>query len=418
MQPIIHEIKFPHINKFETQLLPNGATLHTMIGGTQPVVKIDIFIKAGSLDSEKPCVAQATSMLIQEGTQISTAAQIAEKIDYLGAYISQKISLEYTHVSILCLAKHVEEISLLVNEMLTQSTFSEKSVEEYKDRAMQEMNINMQKTSFLARRALRNKLFVEGNRHGRIAEIDNWKSIQRSDLIEYYTKYYSPQGAQIFISGLPSATDIKKVINILGESWTSKQKNNNEYIPKFNQDKQQINIEYPNAQQASLCMGYVTIEPSATDYCGLVILTTLLGGYFGSRLMSNLREEKGLTYGIGSHLQSNRKYTILGISSELNPNSIEMAIDEINAEMRRLQTEPIEEDELSTLTNYIKGDILRSFDNSITTADTLSQLMLAGYPQNYNRQLFDLCNTITAEDIIQLSNKYLIPDKFQIVTCR
>ncbi|MBP5365365.1 MAG: insulinase family protein [Bacteroidales bacterium] len=417
MQPKVNDIELPEIKQFTDIELPNGMTMHLLSGGTQPVVKIDIYTLAGTTSAAKPCVAKTTAELLQEGTLNLSAKQFAEQIDFLGAYLSASASTNYAHISVLCLAKHLAQIADLVSDMLTKPLFGQDEFDIYIDRASQEFKINEQKTSYLARRELLSMLFAEGCRYGRIAHLDDWKKLTLSDVRDFYNKQYTPQGSHIFISGLPSQTDIDTITAAFGQRWAPKPTVFEHIEPIANHKTERRHVAHSNAQQASLAMGLITIKPSDPDFYCLSILTTLLGGYFGSRLMSNLREDKGLTYGIGANLQSNEKYSRLGIYSDLKPDSVDFAINEIFAEIKRLQTEPVGPDELNTLTSYVKGEIIRSLDNTITTANTLSQLMLCGFAHNYNEQLFDTCNTITPDEIMRLANKYLACDKFNIVTC-
>lgn len=415
VRPKIYDIEFPIIKGFKSQKLANGAMLHTMSEGTQPVIKTDIYIKAGSLKAEKAGLAKMTACLIGEGTSKLTSEEIAEMIDYRGAYISEISSLNYTHISVLCLSKHIRDIIQLVRDMIVEPSFAQRDIDIYQNRAIQELKVNLQKPRFIAHKTLRNALFVEGNRYGRTASLEDYDSITRDDIVDFHRKYYSPEDANIFISGCPTSNDIETISKILGETWNSEMSASTKFEIETRNAGAPIYVKFNEAKQASLAFGQVTIDVNHPDYNGLMILTTLFGGYFGSRLMSNLREEKGLTYGIGASLNSEIGYSILGITSELKAESIDIAINEIQHEMQKLQSELVEDEELCTLTNYIKGDIIRSFENSIATADTLSRLMLMGYAPDFNQQLFKLCDSITAKELMRLAQKYLNINDFQIV---
>jgi predicted Zn-dependent peptidase len=164
--------------------------------------------------------------------------------------------------------------------------------------------------------------------------------------------------------------------------------------------------------QSAIRVGKELFNRHHTDYAGMQVLNTVLGGYFGSRLMKNIREDKGYTYGIGSMIISLHHSGYFVIASEVGTGVTKKAVKEVFVEINRLRNELIPENELSLVKNYIMGQIIRMFDGPFATADTIKSILEYGLDFDYYDRTIETIMGITAVELRDLANKYLKPETF------
>jgi predicted Zn-dependent peptidase len=259
-------------------------------------------------------------------------------------------------------------------------------------------------------------LFGENHPYGSFATVDDYNKLKREDLIEFHKENYLKGGFKIFISGKFGNNEFSVLNNYLGKLSTSKKidanKRNWSLQPS---SKFKHHIKKNNAVQNAIRMGFVGVDRNHKDYFGIKILSTILGGYFGSRLMTNIREDKGYTYGIGSSFNSLRKESIFFIATELKSEVVDLALEEIGKEISILQNELISDEELFTVKNYMQGSIQRSFDGSLAMLDRFKEINLNELDINYYHNYIDVIKNIDAENIKSLAQKYFDMDRMYIL---
>jgi zinc protease len=156
----------------------------------------------------------------------------------------------------------------------------------------------------------------------------------------------------------------------------------------------------------------LAINRKHEDFSGLQILNTVLGGYFGSRLMNNIREDKGYTYGIGSGISSLQQAGYLFMATEVGADVCSAALTEIYKEIELLKNEPIGEEELNLVRNYMLGSMLGSLENVFSHADKFKNIYFSGLDYDYYTNYIATVKAITAEDLLAIANKYLTTDHF------
>jgi predicted Zn-dependent peptidase len=176
-----------------------------------------------------------------------------------------------------------------------------------------------------------------------------------------------------------------------------------------------VHIEKQGAVQTATRIGSRTINKRHADYPGLKVLNTLLGGYFGSRLMKNLREDKGLTYSIHSSVSSLDLSGYKLISAEVDKSRSAQAVAEIYNEIRRLQQKPAGSREIEVVRNYMAGELLRLFDGPFAMAETFKAVWEFGLDSTYFTRLKDTIQSITPDEIMKLAGQYYdINDLYEV----
>nr|WP_319401941.1 pitrilysin family protein [uncultured Carboxylicivirga sp.] len=397
------------IQKFE---LNNGIMVHLLEAGSQEVAKIDFIFPAGSIQAAKPGLASTTSQAMTEGSEKYTASEIAEKIDFYGAYMGQQTVFHHSILTLISLSHFLPQTLEILEDIIKHPTFDQKEIDTILQRKKQEFRIESDKVKTLASRAFTQNVFGKEHPYGNYIEIEDFDKVSRDEIIAFHKKAFIPAGTHIIISGQPGKA-IKELLNKhFGQKWSSNTPLGDNK-PEINKNlKHKVFIPKKDALQSALKIGRPLFNKLHPDFHGMQILNTILGGYFGSRLMTNIREEKGLTYGISSFIMTYKHSGFLVISTDVKAENRDIAVKEIFNELKRLRDEVISEEELTLVRNFLSGDMIRNFDGPFATSDNYRGLIdLAINPQYFN-EFFQVLMNITATDLQNLAQKYLQEEDF------
>ncbi len=405
--PAFHSIEgipFLHPQEFE---LKNGLKVFLFDSGEQEIVRIQWVFENTDFDIKKPLLNSALAGMLLEGTSKFGSAQIAEKADFFGAFLHPEYSFDHTSLTLFSLNKHVEKLIPLVFDILTDSIFPEKELKTYIRNNKQRIRISLEKNDYLARKKFNHVLF--GNsRYGYDHQESDFNTINRTDLIKAFDEKFVPKNCTLFISGKIDPALLKSLSVTFGEDWKNdKEKQAFEiHIPE-SISSELILVEKPNSLQSAIRLGNRSIPRSHSDYPGLQVLNTILGGYFGSRLMMNIREDKGYTYGIGSGIASMEYASFFTIASEVGTDVCAATLREIEKEISRLNTELVDGEELTLVRNYMLGSLMGSLENVFSHTDKFKQTYFSGLTLDYYLYYTDVVNMISSKELRDLANRYL-----------
>ncbi len=408
------DIKMPVVPTFETEVLPNGAMLHVMPGGNQSIVKIEINVAAGSLRTSRALIASSTAELLSEGTEFHTAQEMAEALDFYGAYTWPKSSITRASVSSLCVERDLKHIVELVNEIIRHPAFPDEEVELYKAQEIQNFDMKMLKTPYLASRAMLHALYAPGCRYGRVARHEDYDNLTPQALRDFHAEAYRPNGAHIFVSGRPSDDDICFIAETFGTTDWQPGPTWEIPGPEYNKTSSRTMIEF-DGEQTSVRVFRPIFNRSHPDMLPFGMANAALGGYFGARISQNLRERLGLTYGAYSTLNVNKFRGVHSISTEVKTGSHEQVVREIFNDMERLASECITDREMETLRGFMKGEMLHYFDSVLTSADTVAAFMLEDVNMDYVNDYYRIASDISKEEIRQMAAKWLVAGEYSVV---
>lgn len=400
----ISEIVLPNV---EIRELHNNIKLHILDGGSQDIVKIDLLIKAGTIYADKKIIAPLTSLMLSEGTKTKNAQQIAENFDFYGAFFQAVASKDNAYAGLLTLSKYLPKTLPSFIEILTESTFPENEMTIQTNRMLNSFLIQSEKTSFLARQEFLEQLFGKNHPYGAKSKAENYKNITSKELLDFYKKHYHSANFELIVSGKIDASLLKTIDENFGKLPIGKVQTEYNPLEEEEKEKKLIVIEKPEAVQSSVYMGIKTINKTHPDYLSLSILITILGGYFGSRLMKNIREEKGYTYGIYSTLNSFLQSSYLSIVADVKKEYAQQTIDEIEKEIRKLQTEFISQTELELVRNYLMGEMLQALDGPMLLSEAYKSILPFGLNLDFYKQMAKKIQTISTQELLALANKYL-----------
>lgn len=408
LHPIV-DIKYP---KLVAYTLTNTIPVYELNMGTQEVIKIDWVFEAGRYQEFKPSLARTTAQMLKEGTENYTSVEIAEKLDFYGATLSVIDGFDISTVSFSCLNKYIYYLLPLVHELLTKPNFPQKELENIKNRNAERLKVDAVKNDVIAYRKATELLFGGQHPYGYNSSEQTYRAIDRADLIAFHQKYYDLAHAKILVSG-KITTEIRTILaDFFGKPFDTKPLilKENLLIEPNNEKKMEIGRE--NSVQTAIRIARKLFNRQHEDYPAFYMLNTILGGYFGSRLMSNIREEKGLTYGIDSYTDMMRHSGYAAISTEVNKDAKDIVLHEIFIEMKRLQTELVPKAELEMVRSYLMGAFLMNIDGAFSCAELLVSLDFKIV--EFERLIAKIKN-INAKELQIMAQKYLEPTDWTVV---
>lgn len=416
IQPEIQPLKNFHIQTPVRTTLPNGIPLTVINAGEQEVVRMDVLFSGGRWQQSQKLQALFTNRMLREGTTKYTATTIAEKLDYYGSWLELSSSSEYAYITVYSLNKYLAKTLEVVESMIKEPLFPQKELQTILDTNIQQYLVNTSKVDFLAHRSLLKSLYGEQHPCGKIVMEEDYHTITPEVLREFYEQHYHSGNCSIFLSGKVTDDIISRVTDIFGFPFGQYQLQ----MPKLSFPfaaipEKRIFTEREDAMQSAVKMGCTTITREHPDYPKLRVLMTLFGGYFGSRLMSNIREDKGYTYGISAGVVFYPDSGLLIVSTETDNEYVEPLIQEVYHEIDRLHQEPVSAEELRMVRNYMLGEMCRSYESPFSLSDAWIFIATSGLKDDYFARSLQAVNEITPAEIQDLAQRYLCKETLKEV---
>ncbi|MES2425968.1 MAG: pitrilysin family protein [Bacteroidota bacterium] len=396
----------------EQKKLANGCEVFSFNSGDQELVRIEWIFTNLRFDPAKPLLNMATNTMLTDGTTSLTAAEIADKIDFYGAFLSVDYGFEQSLVTLYSLTKHLDKTLPVVKDILINSVFPQKELETFIRNQQQKLQVSLQKNDVVARRTF-NKALYGDTIYGLTADVDTYNTLKRDDLLTHFKQMFQPSNCSIIIAGKVEQAALDLLADTFGADWEGTSTAVDTTQPEVNRATEHFYfVEKQDALQSAIRMGLPFINREHPDFPAVQVLNTVLGGYFGSRLMNNIREDKGYTYGIGSGITSYKQGGALFIATEVGADVCKAAIIEIEKEIGLLKTELIPNEELTLVRNYMLGSLLGSLENVFSHADKFKNLYFSGMSYEYYDRYTEIVKSVTADELLKLANRYLDFDQF------
>lgn len=414
--PSLSPLSLPLLTDYTYEKTANGCEIYCMHDPYQEVFRLDITFEAGAYYQPLPLIASSTLNMLNEGTQNSNSAQIAERIDYYGACLDFCCGMHRAEVNLFSLCRYAEPTIDLLTEILTSSNFPQKELEIYLDNKLQNLFVDREKTSWMARKEFARLLFGNAHPYANNVNETDYRNVQTSDLKRYFGQRFTTDQCKIFMSG-NITPDIRKMTENLIQSLNPSPLIPSQILPSLHPSVPgRYWLEKKDAVQSSLRIGKKGINLTDPDYAGFLLLNTVLGGYFGSRLMSNIREEKGYTYGIHSFNVNLPLTSYWCTTTEVNSQYVDATISEIFKEIHRLQDEVISEDELFLVKNYLYGELLRELDGVFAQGESLKHKITYGQDNRFYLNIIEEIRQCSAIKLRELAQKYLKTEEMYVVS--
>lgn len=405
----------------ERRVLKNGVKCSIINAGEADIVRIDLLFKGGKWTQTQRAQAALTAAMLKYGTKRYSYSKICELLDYYGAWLDMSATRDYITITLHSLTKYVRETLDVVASMILEPTFPEEEFTVLLNKTRERHKVNLSRGEYVSIMRLLNVLY--GNVHplGQQTTFADYDALSAKKLSEYHRRHFHSRNCSIFIAGKVTDETVSVVEQMFGNEPFGEQQSPirlSTYLPDIEAGKRFFN-EKPDAAQSCVRIGMHSVGYLHPDALPLKILITLFGGYFGSRLMSNIREEKGYTYGIYAMSDYGDDESMLLIAANTAHEYVEPLIGEVYHEITRLQNERVPEVELDLVKNYMIGDLLRSYENAFAIDDGWIECEMRTLPDSFFTDTFEVIKSITADRLRDLAQQYLIADEMkEVVTGR
>lgn len=394
--------------------LKNGTNIIIFSQNNIDVVKIDLVFTGGNIECNSQWTLPSMLRMIREGSSQYNAEEIAKQLDFLGSSLNFSAQDHHSIISIKSTNRNLPDTLSLINNVIFSPIFPEDKLEIIKQRSIEDLKNMAQQVRFLAFQKFSEIIYGKNHPLGKEITPEIIAAFTANELREIHKKLIV-QPSSIILSGNITQDVISSIIKI----FENNNKLNDNIIRNYSTNSLCSNqftiVNKKDAVQSCIMLGRKAPNRSEIDYIPLRIVTTLLGGYFGSRLMKNLREDKGYTYGISAGLVGKYDSAHMMIITDCDTKYAYKSISEIKKELDILTKEKVEDTELNILKNYMLSDLVKSTENSFISADYTNTLITTNAPDKYFENQVNEIKNITPDKILKIANKYLKYDDFFIV---
>lgn len=406
--PTFQPIKKFSIHQPESIKYSNGLQAFIFHSADIELIKFEFVFNNYFDDSKLALLNVALSAMLREGTSRRTSAQIADEIDFYGAYLMSEYSFDHTVLTLYTMHKYVDKVLPIVLDILTDCIFPQKELETYVRNQKQSLEISFRKNDFLARRIFYKNLFGD-TRYGELPSALAFDAIDRDGLLELYNRQIQSSNCTLFIAGNVDKDILRLINDLFGQEWGGRKvlllkDHFNKIIPKTGV---LLTEEKSDALQSAIRLGSLSITRSHEDFPALQFVNTLFGGFFGSRLMRNIREDKGYTYSIGSAIASLKHVGFFTIASEVGVDVTKKTLGEIEREFTILINEKSNETEIDLVRNYMQGILLGSLESLFSHVDKFKSVYFSNLDLNYYQYYTDVIQSMSSDKVLDIAQKYL-----------
>jgi len=408
--PTAQRISSLNFTKAKSVSLSSGTPIHIIHADQHDIVRLEIILKSGRWFETNIGSAYFTSQMLLEGTSGKSSKELADIFEFHGAHVSIDSGIDYNTFVVYTLSSKLVEIIDIISQCLMDSVFPENELNILKDIQRQQLRINNEKNSYVAGKEIRKLLFGNTHPYGRSLEIEDMDDKLNADLLRQYYQEDLLNDVEIIISGnvpdqLIASLEVLKILP------ADKRK-----LMTHEFDDIAISetiIEKSDSLQSSIRLGRRIISKTHEDFIGLIILNEFFGGFFGSRLMKNIREDKGYTYGIHSSIVSHIHDSFWVIGTDVKKEFVSDTIDQVLFEMDRLRDDQVGQEELNLVKNYMLGNFISSLETSFALADKFKNIHFFEQDYSFYDRYVDTINTITSQKLQDLAHRYLEKENFK-----
>ncbi|MCX6332024.1 MAG: pitrilysin family protein [Bacteroidetes bacterium] len=401
------------LKPYQHFVLDNQVEVYTYEGGAEEVMLMDMVFFAGNTYEQKNWVAAATNFLLKNGTTQKNAFEINEAFEFYGAHLSRNCYNETATIALHCLTKYFKEVIPIVGELIAEANFPEKELMIYQQNLIQRLSLNLKKGDFIANRLIDEYLFGIDHPYGKYALEQDYRNVNKEDLHCFYDTYYKQGKCIIFMAGKFPGNMQELLNNNIGQLPLNKKEIPAVMHPIVSATQKKYSvINDAESVQGSIRIARHFPNRHHPDFAPTQVLNNIFGGFFGSRLMRNIREDKGYTYGIHSYLQNHVQSCAWMISTDAGKDVCKPTMEEVYKEMKKLREELVEIDELKLVKNYMLGGLLGDLDGPFQIIGRWKTYILNDLNEEYFYKTIDIVRAIQPEELKALAEKYFQPEDF------
>lgn len=409
--PIASPLNSLVLPRYESAKLDNGLPVYFLPYGNAEVIEIKAVFQAGKSYQSKAGLASTTANMLSEGTANYSALALSQALDQQGAWMGPDIAHESITFSLTTLTKHISATLPLMAEVIFEPTFPQDRFDLLQARKAESLSVKELKTNFQAPRTFGHLLFGKDHPYGMHLGREELAEISLEDVKSYYSSFLANGPYALIFTG---QFDEKAIISLLNEYFGKrdlvKEQGNSLAAGLQSQEVSGRHVTPIEGMQSTVRLGHAGCSRSHPDYYRIKLVDTIFGGYFGSRLMANIREDKGYTYGIYSNWVSLKHDGYFIIQGDVGNEYVEPTIKEVYFEMNRLIQDGVDQAELDLVKNYIIGKNISNRETPFQLGDIILYSVVNGISFDELDKQFEVIQSVQPKEISEIAGKYLKPE--------
>lgn len=397
--------------------LPSGMTFLFYNRCDKDIANISVIVNGGYAEATSPAIAVLAADMQREGSRSMSGAEIASHLDFNGAWIKSSPSSHHTRHSIFTLRHRLKNVLPVFADLIFHPSFPEQELTVRRESLARNIEVSRSNVAYLSR--CRSEKMIMGENHPLATEDmpDDIRRITADDLKRFHSAHAGASAVTVLICADISEDEIREIIDIFNIAALRSNPSSlrcRTFNPMAPSGAEPDLIRLENASQSSVVLTLPAIPRSHPDYLPLHMTVFALGGYFGSRLMLNIREDKGLTYGISASLQGYIDDSYIEIAAETDNAHTGRLIDEVRSELSRLSSDPCHGDELTRIRQAAQATQVAVLDSPLAITNHHATTILSGLPDGYFEAKQQAIRSLTPDIIAEMASRYLRPELLRI----
>jgi predicted Zn-dependent peptidase len=414
-QPPVRDFQEFSLKLPQRRSLANGIVLNFFENRSLDLIHLCVRIKAGLLYEPQKRVAAFTYELLKESHPTMTADELDGFFDYYGTSITAACSFGFANINIQVPKKNFDKVIPVLAELLMNPRFRPDNVERYRLKSILDFEYYFEKTDYRASQLMLNACFGKDFPYGKILERSDIESVSIEHMERFHQRTCCARNIRLFVTGNLSDGEMLLLSDTFGKIREGEAMPPlPDAAPHFTPHR--IHEQRDSALQTSLVLCRPSLHYLDPDTHGYRFLITLFCNYFGSRLMQNLRERNGCTYGVSGSTSYYEAGAFLSMECEVNNDKVELALKECFREMERICEEPVGEEELDIVKNYLVGSSLRTVDGTVALMQ--AYMVWDDFCCGTSRfnAFLDAVKGISSTQVREMAQRLLRPDAFTVIT--
>lgn len=406
--------------KIQRSVLSNGLKLMLVEQSELPIVQMQFVFQTGATYDpiDKPGVFNLMMRMMDSGTKNRSFLEIADEFAFLGSRFSASTNYDGSFISITSLKKHLAKTLEITTDILQNSTFPEGEFTRIQNEILTGLTQQKDRAEVIVGKVFSKVLYGNGHPYGNPVDGTEMsvKVISIDDVRTFFNNYIHPNNATLIVVGDVKMKELKSLLEKHFKHWKNgefREENtpvvSASYVPGI------YIVDKPKAPQSQIRVGGIGVQRNTPDYFALEVMNMILGGAFNSRINWNLREQKGYTYGARSSFSYRKEAGPFSAGGGFKSSVTDSCVLEILAEINKMRNTDVTVEELEFAKNSLVRGFPRTFETLGQIAGYLGSLALYNLPDEYYNSYIQNIEKVTIQDVRNVSQKYLQPDKMAVV---
>jgi predicted Zn-dependent peptidase len=404
----------------EDYTLDNGLRVVLVERDALPLVSLELQLRGGASahPASKAGLAGLTADMLDEGTELRSALEIAETVELLGATLVSSAGYDASQIRLSVLRSKFEEALEVLADLVVRPTFPDSELERVRGERLARVVQRTDRPGALADDAFIRVLYGDDHPYGAplLGTVESLEGLTRDDVVEFHRARYKPGQATLIVAGDVVREDLDPLLTGAFGGWSGPgQAPSVLSAPPVAPGGTVYLVDRPGSTQSEVRVGRVAARRATDEYHRLTVMNTVLGGSFTSRLNMKLREEKGYTYGAGSYFDMRRSNGPFEASAAVSTAVTDSAVTDFLTEIGRLSEEKVPEDELSRARNYLSLRLPQRFETLDDLVGALSGLVLYDIPIGFYAAYVEEVQGVDAQAVLEAARAWLAPSQLSVV---